>query len=309
MSKRRDRRITGVLGFYAPRFWFAWFVVGLSWTLAKIPASVQQALYRGLARLAIKTNTSRLKIIRRNIELCFPELTHEESEELVFKNLCSTLMTLTDVVSLLWLPKQSILDRGRIIGEEHLHEAIATNKPILVITGHSTCFLLALTQLAEIKPFSALYRRLDNPVLDDQLPQRLTSNIGMELIHRKKVAYMLQKLADNGMIAVLPDQDFGPKRSIFVPFFGLDCATIPSISQYATTTGAKVLLMYEYREADGKYAVEFEPALENYPSGDDRADSELWTNWLEGKIREHPEHYLWMHKRFKTRPEGQAKLY
>ena len=308
MGKSKDHK-NNWLGLYAPRFWLSWLVVGLSWLLAKLPASGQDILAKSLTTLALKIGKSRIKTIRQNIELCFPELSPPEYQELVKKNLYSTILTLFDLLDIVWNSRESILSRGRIIGEKHLQEALAADKPLLIISGHTTSFISALVMLSAITPYAALYRRMDNPVLQAQLYERAMKKFPIEAIHRKEVTYMLQKLASKSVIVVLPDQDFGRKRSVFIPFFGIDTATITAIPQYARSGDANVLFLFNHREPNRRHVIEIEPMLENYPSGDDIADTILWSDWLEKKIREHPENYFWLHRRFKTRPEGEPKLY
>lgn len=309
MGKRTERNKIGRLGHYAPRFWASWLAVGATWLLAKLPGRVQHWLTRSIAMLAIKTRSSRAKTIRRNIELCFPELSSQERAALVEDNMYSTILMLFDLVNMIWNPISTIQNRGRIIGERHFRDALTSNKPLILVSGHATSFLLALAKLSEISGFYVLYRRMDDPVMEQQLYQRAMKKYPILAIHRKEILHMLSKLSDKGIVAILADQDFGPKRSVFIPFFGIETATVTAIPQYAKHADANVFFMYNHREADGRYVVEVEPVLENYPSGDNIADTALWSDWLEGKIREHPADYFWLHKRFKTRPEGQKKLY
>lgn len=309
MGKRTERNKIGRLGHYAPRFWLSWLAVGATWLLAKLPSFVQYSLARGLTRLAIKTRSSRAKTIRRNIELCFPELEPEAQETLLQDNIYSTVLMLFDLVNLIWNPIPTIRNRGRIIGEQLLRDALAADKPLIMVSGHATSFILGLAKLSEVSGFHALYRRMDNPVMEQQLYQRAMKKYPILAIPRKEIPLMLGKLSDKGIVAILADQDFGPKRSVFIPFFGIETATVTAIPQYAKSADANVFFMYNHREANGQYVVEVEPVLENYPSGDDIADTALWSDWLESKIREHPEDYFWLHKRFKTRPEGEKKLY
>lgn len=309
MAKRTDRFKTGSLGLYAPRYWPSWLAVGITWVLAKLPFSVQDALARGLAALVIKTRTSRTKTIYRNIELCFPQLGTEAREALAKANLYSTMLSLFDLVDLVWARSENLLDRCQIIGEEHFHAALASGKPLIMVSGHSNGFITGLAKLSTIKPFSALYRAMDNPILQTQLYERAMAKYPIRALHRKEVTRMLTELNEGGMTAIFPDQDFGSKRSIFIPFFGIDTATITAIPQYAKTANAQVLFAYAYRQPGGRTVLEIEPALENYPTGDDITDTLLWSDWLETKIRAHPEDYFWIHKRFKTRPEGQPKRY
>ncbi len=294
---------------YAPRYWLSWLVVGFSWLLSKIPGALQRSLSRGLARLLIKVRSSRTKTIRRNIELCFPDLSAQQQLELAEKNLASTILLLFDLLDLIWGDPAGIEQRGELHGEEHLRKAIDSGKPLIILAGHFNGFVLGFARLAQLLPYHVVYRRMDNPVLEAQLYQRATRKHAITSIHRKEITHMLTQLKDNGVVVIVPDQDFGKKRSIFIPFFGIQAATITAIPQYAAIAGANVLTLNNFREKDGRYRVEIEPVLENFPSGDDVADTERWSEWLEQSVRQQPEDYFWLHKRFKTRPEGEKRIY
>jgi Kdo2-lipid IVA lauroyltransferase/acyltransferase len=309
LGKRKNRNKIGLMGHYSPRYWGSWLIVGLSWLLAKIPMPVQHKIAEVLARLALKSSSGRIKSVRRNIELCFPDLSAHERENLLRKNMFSTVLLIFDMLAMIWASSSSVLERGRIVGGQHFRDALQADKPLILVSGHATTFLIGLAKLTEISAYSAVYRRMDNPVLEEKLYQGATKNFPIETIHRKQIPLMLDKLSNKGTVAILPDQDFGPKRSAFIPFFGIDTATITAIPQYAAASDANVQFVYSYREPNGRFVVEVSPVLENYPSGDDVADTRLWSDWLEGEIRKHPEDYFWLHKRFKTRPEGQAELY
>ncbi len=294
---------------YAPRYWLSWLVVGLSWLLSKIPGTLQRSLSRGLARLLIKVRSSRIKTIRRNIELCFPDLPSQQQLELVEKNIASTVLLLFDLLELIWGSPTTIKERGELHGEEHLQKAIDSGKPLIILAGHFNGFILGFARLAQLLPYNVVYRRMDNPVLEAQLYQRATRKHAITPIHRKEITHMLTQLKDNGVVVIVPDQDFGKKRSIFIPFFGIQTATITAIPQYAAIAGANVLTLNNYRKEGGRYSVEIEPVLENFPSGDDVADTQRWSDWLEESVRQQPEDYFWLHKRFKTRPEGEKRIY
>ncbi|PCJ35204.1 MAG: lipid A biosynthesis protein [Cellvibrionales bacterium] len=294
---------------YAPRYWLSWLVVGLSWLLAKLPGSVQRSFSNGLARLLIKIRSSRIKTIRRNIELCFPDLSAHQQRELAEKNLASTILLLFDLLDLIWNSSENIDKRGEFHGEEYLRAAIDSGKPLIILAGHFNGFILGFARLAQFFPYNIVYRRMDNPVLEAQLYQRVTRKHSITAIHRKEITHMLSRLKNKGVVVIVPDQDFGKKRSVFIPFFGIQTATITAIPQYAKIAGANVLTMNTYREEGGRYRVELEPVLDNFPSGDDVADTERWSAWLEESIRRQPEDYFWLHKRFKTRPEGEKRIY
>jgi len=297
------------LSYVHPKYWISWLVVGVSWLLATIPRSWQFCLSYWVANRLSKTNGPRMSTIRRNIELCFPEEAVDEREALIRGNVQSSSLMLFELLNMVWRTPSDMTSVARVVGIGHLERALAADKPLLLVTGHFTPLFHAATQLASITPYNAVYRRLDNPVMEANLYRRGVEKYPMHLFHRKDIRKMLTKLADNGTVFISPDQDFGVNRGAFVSFFGIPTATITSIPQYARQTNAQVMLFSGYREGETGVVIEFEPVLENYPSDDDVADTQRWSDWLEAKIRLHPEDYLWMHKRFKTRPEGEPSLY
>jgi len=107
----------------------------------------------------------------------------------------------------------------------------------------------------------------------------------------------------------LPDQDYGPRDAIFVPFFGVPAATVPGLSRIARVAGAKVLPCVTRMLPGGGYLLRIEPPWENFPTQDPAADTRRMNEYIERRVLEMPEQYLWMHKRFKTRPQGEAGFY
>jgi len=308
MGKRnRSRRVNGSL--YTPRLWPSWLAIGFSWLLAKLPKPFQRSLTRGLAHLLIKTRVSRINTIHRNIELCFPDLSSQQRLDLAEKNLASSILLAFDFLDIIWASPESIYQRGKIIGEAHLRTALNSGKPLILLSGHSTVFPLGFALLAQIHSFYSVYRPMSNPVFETQFYQRATSKHAVTTLSRNKIPRILRHLKNNAVVSIVPDQDFGKRAAIFIPFFGIQAATITAIPKYAAFADANVLPLSMYREENGRYRVEIEPALESYPSGDDEADTQRWSDWLEKSIRQQPEDYYWLHKRFKTRPEGEATIY
>lgn len=291
-----------------PKYWLSWLVVALSWLLAILPSSWQAAISRWLASRLASAKNNRLGTIRRNIERCFPEKTTSERDQLVQDNVESSLLMVFGLVNMVWRTPTKMTDNVDVIGEQYLKQAIEDERGLLLVSGHFTPLCQMFTKLAMLEEYSSMYRRMDNPVLEQQIYQRGIKKYSLKLIHRKNVRDMLDKLVAKEAVAVLPDQDFGVQRGCFVSFFGIQTATITSIPQYARQTGAQVLMFSAYRE-NGRCVMTFEPALTNYPSADDVVDTQYWSDWLEAKIRQHPADYLWMHKRFKTRPDGEANFY
>lgn len=292
----------------APRYWSSWLAVGVTWLLGKLPLRAQRGLASWLAKRLANSGNSRIAVVRRNLELCFPELPGPVRRQLARDHLHSVVLLGFDLLNLIWGSRDKLLGSSRIEGREHLDHSLAAGGPLLLVTGHFTTFIAALAALSEIIPLHVVYRRMDNPVLEQQLYQRGARKFPMVPIHRKEIRRMLRELGDSGVVAILPDQDFGLNRGVFVPFFGIETATITAIPQYAAQSGARVLLFSSWREGDG-VVVRFEPALEHYPSGDDSADTRRWSDWLEAQVRLHPADYFWLHKRFKTHPPDAPDRY
>jgi len=296
------------LDLFKPKYWSSWLLVGFSRLLALLPLSAQSAVAAWLARRLTATQNSRTRTIRINIEHCFPDETAEYRKQLLYDNLESSILMVFDLLNMVWRSAKSMTSNVRVIGEQHLQQAVTADNGVLLVTGHFTPLCKMFSKLGTLQAYSSLYRRMDNPVLESQFYQRAIKKYSLELVHRKDVRDMLEKLANNGTVAIVPDQDFGVNRGDFIPFFGIQTATITSIPQYARQANSQVLMFSAYRE-NGRCVMEFEPVLENYPSGDDLTDTQYWSDWLEAKIRLHPADYLWMHKRFKTRPEGEDSFY
>ncbi|MEH6638992.1 MAG: lysophospholipid acyltransferase family protein [Porticoccaceae bacterium] len=292
-----------------PKYWLSWLAVVLSWALARLPLSWQRGLSRWLARRLANNNSNRMQIIRRNIDLCFPEKSAEDRQALLTANLESSMLMMFDLLNLVWRAPETMIDPVEVLGAEYLEQALAADKPVLLVSGHFTALFSAAMRITAISPLDIVYRRMDNPLLEAHIYQRLIQSNPVNAIHRKDIRDMLVKLkAGKGAVVIVPDQDFGVKRGTFIPFFGIPTATITTIPQYAEQADAQVLLFSAHWEGQ-RCVVEIEPALENFPSGDDIADTQIWSDWLERKVRQHPEDYLWLHKRFKTRPEGEASFY
>ena len=306
-KRKRNQRAPGSL--YAPRYWLSWLVVAFAWSLAKLPGSLQRSLSRGLAKLLMKTKNSRVSTIRRNIELCFPDLSNQQQSALAEKNLASSILLIFDFLDTVWASPEAINKRGEVIGEAHLQQALASGKPLILLSGHSTAFPLAFARLSQSQPFHAVYRPMDNPVFESRFYQKAARKFPITIISRRRIPRILKQLKSQGVVSIVPDQDLGKKSGAFIPFFGIQAATITAVPRYAEFAGANVLPYNMYREEGGRYRIEIEAALKNYPSGDDVADTQRWSDWLENSIRKQPEDYFWLHKRFKTRPEGEQKIY
>ncbi len=294
----------------APKYWPIWLFILIARSLAILPISWQVQLNKGLASFLGKVAKSRTKTIAKNIALAFPEKSQADRELLAKQNLKHSTMMLFDLINLIWKNPETLQKYRFIQGEEHLKSATESGQPVLLVAGHMTSFMATLAHLSNIVPMHAVYRRWDNPVLQKRVVGAAQKRIALSLIHKNEITHMLRKLGRGANVFILPDQDFGTRRSVFIPFMGIQTATLTNIPDYATKTKAKVLLVNSHRSDDFQTVyTEISEPLENYPSGDNTLDSKLWSDHLQERVKQYPDQYFWMHKRFKTRPEGEGPIY
>ena len=291
-----------------PKFWSLWLLLGTLWLIGRLPLPFIAWLAKGIGTLMYKMGGSRLKITRRNIELCFPERAKQEQEELVKRNFQRIAMALFEPGIAWWSSSARIQRLGRIKGLEHVQPLIENKAPILMISMHNFSVEMAARFVGEAFPFNILYRAHDNPVYEYTSISQRNKHQG-KWFPRKYVKPFLNTVANGEVGLFLPDQDLGLKRSIFVPFFNIQAATIPNVSDYAHSTKAKVIYLNHYLSDDGKYTVKIFPPLKNFPSNDRIADTARINKIIEEQIQQRPDLYLWQHRRFKHRPEGEPKIY
>jgi len=295
-----------------PRYWPTWSAVAVFRTLSLLPYAWQLALGRGLGRLTGRWAHFRRHVVRTNLGLCFAELDDRARMDLERRVFESFGMGLVEEAMAFWLPTQRLRPLGRLEGEANLRAALAQGRGVILLASHMTsleiCGRLACLFLPDVPPAFS-YRENKNPVLDSVIRRAREYHCG-GAAPRSDPRAMVRYLRANRMLWFAPDQDYGRTHSIFVPFFGVPAATITTLSRIARLSGAAVVPFQNQRLPDGRgYLLRFAPALENFPSGDDARDALRVNRVIERWVRAAPEQYLWTHRRFKTRPAGQLRLY
>jgi KDO2-lipid IV(A) lauroyltransferase len=295
--------------FLHPRFWLLWLGLGLLWLIAQLPYKVLLQLGRGLGALMYRLASSRRQIAARNLELCFPQMSAAERETLLKENFASTGITFFEMAIAWWWPAERLRRLGTIEGLEHLRQAEAEGQGVILMALHFTTLELGGALLSLQQNMYGMYRPHKNPVFDYvQRCGREQRLLGA--IERDDVRGMLKLLRAGGMVWYAPDQDYGAQRSVFVPLFGVPAATVTATSKFARLGRARVIPFMQTRAADGSgYKVVVYPPLADFPTESEEADCLRVNQWIEQAISVCPEQYLWAHRRFKTRPEGEPKLY
>ena len=304
MSKRKPRP-----KIYSPRVWGAWLIVGVAWLLARLPLRVLIGLGRLIGRAIYYVAGSRRHIAEVNVRLCFPELDALQQDALVRQTFQHVAVGAVESM-LPWLnPQRDLRDRIKLSGIEHLHQAQDLGHGVVLIGGHFTAMDIisqAITTAAEI---DVMYRENKNPVWEWLQVVGRQRYFG-DVIERSDTRRTLRRLKAGRTVWYAPDQDYGPKHSVFAPFFGVSAASITGTSRLARFNDSPVLFMSHFRDWDAlTWSVSFSPIIDGFPSDDAVADATLMNEVLEQAIRQHPEQYLWIHRRFKTRPAGEARPY
>ena len=292
--------------------WGARLLLGVMWLLHKLPLPLLAALGNGTGRLLYLLAGSRRQVALRNLALCFPDQPEAERRRLArehFRWLGRSILER----SLLWFAPADRLRRMiHIEGDVKLAER--SDKPVMWLVPHfmgldvaGVAVLLFQNQYA-----CSMYQQQSNPVMDDIIRKgRLRFGDKAEIFPRSDKALPLIRAIRKGHAFFnLPDMDFGARDAAFVPFFGVPAATLMAPSRMAKALDMVVQpVVAEILPGGQGYRVRFGEPFENFPTDDAVADTAAMNRWIEGEIRRNPAQYLWVHKRFKTRPAGEPSLY
>ena len=262
-----------------------------------------------LAPLMRRTMGSRVRIARRNLAVCLPEKSEEERERILEESFRSLARMLAEMAWCWAGARQDLQAISTIRGLEELNEFRQTGQGLLVVTAHVTCLEVGARLLGQQFDGQGVYRPVKNPVLE-WYQNRGRSHYAQGMISKRDMRAMVRYLRKGGGVWYAPDQDFGAKQSLFAPFFGVPTATLLATHRLPSMTGCKVVtMMPRYLPAEDRYEVVVSPPLEGFPSDDPEADLARINALLEAQVREAPDQYWWIHRRFKTRPEGEPDFY
>lgn len=297
--------------FLNPRYWPLWLGLGLLWLLVQLPYAALLRLADALGWVFYRVAGQRRTIARRNLELCFPQLDDQARDRLLRHNFASSAMALLEMAMSWWWPRQRLARLAHIEGLEHLQAAQREGQGVILMALHFTTLEIGAALLGQRHTIDGMYRQHKNPVFDFiQRRGRERHNLDATAIEREDVRAMLKVLRAGRAIWYAPDQDYGAKQSLFVPLFGIPAATVTATTKFARLGRARVLPFTQERLADGSgYRLVIHPPLADFPGESEEADCLRINQWVERCVSALPEQYLWAHRRFKTRPPGEPKLY
>ncbi len=294
-----------------PRYWLVWFALGLMWLIAQLPYQIHLQLSKMIAWLFLNLAKSRVHIARTNLELCFPEKTEQEREILLKEHCHAAAMALFEMGITWWWSKKRYKNIYKIEGLEHIEKLQKEGRGAILTSCHFTNLDIGAGAVAHYFSVDALFRMHKNHALDYvQTKGRCSNNPDTRFIARQNVKDMIGSLREGRVVWHAPDQDFGAKNSVFVPLFGVPAATITTTSRLAKAGRAAVVPLTQKRLKDGSgYLVKIHPPVEGFPAKSDAEDAALLIGLVEKAIVDAPDQYMWMHRRFKTRPEGEHSVY
>lgn len=286
---------------------FSYLAVGLLWWLHWLPVPALRALGWLIGRLLYVFGRERREVALTNLRLCFPAWSEVDRENLARRHFVAFARAFLDRSLGWWASRERLARFVRVEGVEHLQAA--AGQPTILLGPHFVGLDAGGTRLTMEVALCSVYSKQKNLVFNDLLLMGRSRFNGPVLLSRQDgLRRIVRAIKDGYPFYYLPDMDFGPKESIFVPFFGVPAATITGVSRLARLTGARVIPCITRQVADG-YVLEIQPPLSGFPGDSVEADTLAINRYIEAQVLRMPEQYFWLHKRFKTRPEGEPRYY
>jgi len=295
--------------YWAPRYWPVWFGMALLRLVCLLPHRQALGIGRAIGRFVHALGGSRRAIVRRNIELCFPELAPDERDTLARRHFEALGMALIEMGLGRWASDRHMHEISRIVGLENLEAALESGRGVIMLSAHFTTLEMMGRVLAtKIPPFDAVFRRNRSEFMTEL--QRSGREMSADTtIEKRDIKKMVRSLRNNRAVWYAPDQSYNRKGAEIVPFFGVPCMHTTATSTLARLGNALVVPFFPRRLDDGHYELRLYPAFEDFPGDDPVADTRRYVELLESHIRLCPEQYFWIHRKFKDLPAEYPDYY
>ncbi|HCK76280.1 MAG TPA: lipid A biosynthesis acyltransferase [Gammaproteobacteria bacterium] len=292
------------------RYCGSWVALGLLRILSLIPMPLLFHIGTGLGDLLYAALPSRKRVAQRNLTLCFPELSEGDIQSLVKENIRNTARMLLYSGFVWWAPERKLRKRVTVRNEAILDRLENDGCGFILLAPHFLALELGGISLSLRSPGVSVYQRTRNPVFDRSM-LRARQRFGGTMYERKDdLRPMLKAIRRGKGCYYLPDQDPGKRRAVFAPFFGVPTATWPVLGRISKLCAAPVLPCATYLLPGGAgFEIVIGEPLEHFPSETQEGDAALMNAAIEHCVKQRPNQYFWVHKRFKTRPPGAPKVY
>ena len=286
---------------------FTHATVGVLWLLHWLPVPALRAIGWLLGHILYALGRERRRVALTNLRLCFPDLPVSEREQLAKRHFVAFACAFLDRTLLWWAPRARLERVIRISGQENLRSD--DGRPTILLAPHFVGLDAAGTMMTMLTPLVSVYSAQKNAVFNNVLlGGRMRFNTPVLLSRQDGMRKAVKAMKAGYPFYYLPDMDFGARDALFAPFFGVPAATITGVSRLARLIDARVVPCIA-RMVPGGYEIELQAAWRDYPGESIEADTLRMNHYIETQVQRMPEQYFWLHKRFKTRPPGEAKFY
>jgi KDO2-lipid IV(A) lauroyltransferase len=295
--------------FRTPKYWPTWIGLGLLRISCFLPYRTQLGAGRFLGRLGHRLARKRRAITRRNIELCFPELSATERDALALAHFEALGMSLIELALGRWASDRKLLAMTRIEGAEHIQNATERGVGVILLSAHFTTLEISGRVLSlNCPPFDAVYRKNRSEFMTEIL-RTSRERSARSTIEKNDIKSMVRSLREGTPVWYAPDQSYNRKQSALLPFFGVPCMTNTATGTLARLGRAVAIPFFPRRLPEGGYVLSILPPIEGLPGDDPIEDTKKYLEILERQVKLCPEQYYWVHRKFKNRPAPLPHVY
>lgn len=286
-----------------------WIIYAFIWLMAQLPYRLLIFIGKALGQLVKLLLKSRKKVVATNLAICFPELNRTEIKQLLNHHFSELGIMLTQTIKAFLGNSQNIEQTAIIEGSEHLDACLKNKQGVLLVAGHFTALDMGGKILCQKYPIAGMYRPHKHP-LTEYIVTKSRLNYADKMFKRDELRPIVKYLKAGGIMWYAPDQDYRRGQSVFVPFFNKQASTITATHQLARLSGCKVIFFHVQRNPKPPYyTLNLSAPMKDFPTKDVMTDTTKVNQGIEKMVKMNPAEYLWVHKRFKTRPQGEEKNY
>lgn len=293
--------------FIHPKYFLTWILILLMRVGVFVPFRLQVFFGKIIGKLIYPVMTELRKTAYSNVSNCFPDKKQPQVTLLVKQHFEAIGISLFETANAYFASDKKIKKMLIIVNEQHFTEALKKEGGIILLCSHFMPLMLGSRALLIKHIIANIYRPQNNKLFDKVMVKGYLKN-GAVMIKSTDTRSIMKAINNSLPIWYAPDQDLGRNNSVFAPLFGIQTATASATSRLAKNNNTRVI-PYSFIRTKHGYEMSFHKPLKNYPSGDAIKDASETNQILEKQILKNPEQYLWIHRRFKTRPEGEESFY
>jgi len=295
--------------YWTPNYWPTWIGLGLLRLSCLLPLKWQIGVGKSVGRLAHRIGAERRAITRRNIELCFPELTEAQRNKLAREHFEALGASLMEMALARWASDSDLQKISTVEGVEHIQQTLDAGYGVILLSAHFTALEVCGRIFSlQSPPFDAVFRRFRSDFTTEFLTATREKS-ARGVIEKRDIKSMVRSLRNGVPVWYAPDQSYHLKQSALIPFFGVPAMTNIATSTLAKLGRAKAIPFLPKRLPEGGYELRILPPIEGLPSDNPIEDTRKYVAIIEAHIRQCPEQYYWVHRKFKNRPDSLPDVY